>query len=137
MATHGGSFAIDGQPLEGVMCPKACRITYQDLDGEGTERNANGVMVRQVVRRNVVKIEIEFAPMTTLDINHVLNLFDKEKFEFTYPDPLYSSNRTIIAYCGDRSTDLKIVGYTVKKLNNGDYRKYDLYGGLKFSIIEY
>ena len=137
MATHRSGFAIDGLALEGKRCPKSFSITYQDLDGEGTERNANGVMVRQVVRRNVVKIEIEFAPMTTLDINLILNAFNKEKFEFTYPDPMDSTLKTITAYCGDRSASLRIVDYEVKKLSNGDLRYYDLYEGLKFSIIEY
>ena len=131
------SFKIDGKPLEDRRCPKSCNITYQDLDGEGTERNANGYLVRQVVRRNVVKLNIEFAPMMTSDVNYLLNAFNKEKFSFTYPDPLTGQDRTIIAYCGDRSTDLKIMGYTVTKDKNGNYAKHDLYGGLKFSVIEY
>ena len=137
MATYRGSFSVDGVVLDGRKCPKSFSITYQDLDGEGTERNANGKMVRQVIRRNVVKIEIEFAPMTTLEINEILNAFDKEKFQFTYPDPMDSTLKTITAYCGDRSASLRIVDYEVKKLPNGDLRYYDLYEGLKFSIIEY
>lgn len=137
MATQRSGFVVDGFALEGRQCPKSFSVTYQDLDGEGTERNANGVMVRQVVRRNVVKIEIEFAPMTTEDIQQILKSFNKEKFKFTYPDPLTNQQRTINAYCGDRSLNLKIVDYMVKRLSDGTLKYYDLYEGLKFSIIEY
>ena len=137
MSAANASFLIDNLPLEGRRCPKALSISYQDLDGEGTERNVNGVLVRQVIRRNVVKIEIEFAPMTTDDIHYIMAAFDKEKFSFTYPDPRTGQSNTITAYCGDRSVDIKRIGYTITKDKIGNYAKTDLYEGLRFSIIEY
>ena len=129
-------FAVNGTEIN----PSACNITYQDLDGEGTERNANGILVRQVIRRNVVKINIEFPPMTTKDIAQVIKLFDNPKFQFTYPDPLLGKadgTNTITAYCGDRSLDIKRVGSIAVKNTNGKVEYQDLYAGLKFSIIEY
>ena len=129
-------FAINGTEIN----PSACNITYQDLDGEGSERNANGILVRQVIRRNVVKISIEFPPMTTNDIAEVVRLFNQPKFQFTYPDPLLGQGdgtHTITAYCGDRSLDIKRVGHTIIKNPDGTEESQDLYSGLKFSIIEY
>ena len=137
MAEYRSKFIVDGTPLEGKLCPSSFSVTYQDLDGEGTERNANGILVRQIIRRNVIKIEIQFAPMTTEEANTIINLFNKEQFQFTYPDPLYSTNRTITAYCGDRNVNLKFVDYELRKLPTGDVRYYDIYEGLSFSIIEY
>ena len=131
------SFKVNNKelPIE----PKAATISYMDLDGE-SERNANGKLIRQIIRRNVVKIELEFPPLYTETASELLNLLDKPEFEFTFPDPSTKTNKTITAYCGDRQLGYLRTG--VRQINEPNtfpvkYRQEDLYDGLKVSIIEY
>ena len=116
--------------------PSKATVSYQDLDGE-SERNADGYLVRQVIRRNVVKIELEFPPLPTGELNKILKALDAPEFEFTYPDPLTGISTPIRAYCGDRQMGFMRLGAGgTYKVNNIPYDG-DLYDGLRVSIIEY
>ena len=133
------SFSVNGHPLP--VEPKSASITYQDLDGE-SERNANGYLVRQILRRDVVKIELEFGPIYSETAFELLRMFDDEErtFEFTYPDPLTNDIATITAYCGDRQlgymrTQIGKVATSQATFSGSTVRH--LYDGLRISIIEY
>lgn len=127
------NFKINGT----VVYPSKATVSYQDLDGE-SERNAKGVLVRQVIRRNVVKVELEFPPMTTTEAQKIIAALDKESFSFTYPDPRTHSEKTITAYCGDRELGYMRTNYSRILLNGkNNYTDVDLYDGLRVSIIEY
>ena len=115
--------------------PSKATVSYQDLDGE-SERNADGYLVRQIIRRNVVKVELEFPPMTTDKINEILAALNSPEFSFTYPDPLTGSSNTITAYCGDRQLGYMRLGYGTTRINQIS-TSTDLYDGLRVSIIEY
>lgn len=115
--------------------PSKATISYQDLDGE-SERNADGYLVRQVIRRNVVKVELEFPPMTTDKINEILVALNAPEFEFIYPDPLTGASTPIRAYCGDRQLGYMRLGYGTTRINMLSVDT-DLYDGLRVSIIEY
>lgn len=125
------SFIIGGL----TVYPSKATVSYQDLDGE-SERNADGYLVRQVIRRNVVKVELEFPPMSTTDINNILAALNAPEFSFTYPDPLTGSSNTIRAYCGDRQLGYLRLGYGTTRINMLSVDT-DLYDGLRVSIIEY
>lgn len=115
--------------------PSKATVSYQDLDGE-SERNADGYLVRQIIRRNVVKVELEFPPMSTSEINEILAALNSPEFSFTYPDPLTGSSNTITAYCGDRQLGYMRLGYGTTRINQIS-TSTDLYDGLRVSIIEY
>lgn len=117
--------------------PSKATVSYQDLDGE-SERNADGFLVRQVIRRNVVKVELEFPPMTTDEIKPILAALNSPEFSFTYPDPLTGTTNTITAYCGDRQLGYLRTSYSRKRVNGKIATvSVDLYDGLRVSIIEY
>ena len=134
------SFKFKGQDLP--VFPKSGRISYQDLDGE-SERNAKGYLVRQVIRTNVVKIELEFPPMPEKDAKALLALFNKHsEFSFTYPDSFFgggSGVNTITAYCGDRSLGYMWIKETtyIDSNFNTVHASETMYDGLTVSIIEY
>lgn len=134
------SFKINGTALP--VEPKSCSITYQDLDSENSGRAADGILVREVLRRNVIKIELEFAPLTSTKLQTILSMIDSTSFQFTFRDPKNPNNteRTITAYAGDRSMELMRTGYTVEAIPGTSpvkYRTVDLYQGFSFSVIEY
>lgn len=146
------NFSVDNKqfPVE----PKSASISYMDLDGE-SERNANGKLVRQIIRRNVRKVEIEFGPITTSEATDILGMLDKPKFKFTCPSPKGGTETIEEAYCGDRQLGYLRTNYS-GSINRGSVTKSvpvsegvtfngtrsgsdnnALYDGLKVSIIEY
>ena len=130
------SFSVNGSPLP--VEPKSASVTYQDLDGE-SERNANGILVRQIIRRNVVKVELEFTVMDSATAMSIISMFDSPKFSFTYPDPRTGTDKTITAYCGDRQLGFlrTQVSSTKGVATFSGSTSNHLYDGLKISIIEY
>ena len=116
--------------------PSKATVSYQDLDGE-SERNADGYLVRQVIRRNVVKVELEFPPLSTDKINEILVALNAPEFEFIYPDPLTGTDQKIRAYCGDRQLGYMRIGGGSTYMRGNIPQDGDLYDGLRVSIIEY
>ena len=147
------NFSVNGTPFP--VEPKSASISYMDLDGE-SERNANGKLVRQIIRRNVRKVEIEFGPITTSEAATILGMLNNPKFSFTCPSPTKGGTETIEeAYCGDRQLGYLRTNYS-GSINRGSVTKSvpvsegvtfngtrsgsdnnALYDGLKVSIIEY
>ena len=153
------NFSVDDHPFP--VEPKSASISYMDLDGE-SERNANGKLVRQIIRTNVRKVEIEFGPITTSEATEILGMLSKPNFKFTFPSPKKVGTETIEeAYCGDRQLGYLRTsvpdGYTINRGNTvassggnsapasegvtfsgtGNGGGNALYDGLKVSIIEY
>lgn len=138
MATNKNPFKINGVELPKV---KSCSMAYQDLSADTSGRTADGIMHIDYIRRNVMKFELEFVPMTTDDLAIILRLIDAESFSFTYRDPKNNNNeRTITCYVGDRNLDYYRTGYKVVPIDNTNpvqYRVVDMISSLKLSIIEY
>ena len=127
------SFSVNGSPFP--IEPKSASVSYQDLDGE-SERNANGILVRQVIRRNVVKVELEFGVIDSNKAQLILAMLDSPSFYFTYPDPKTGLDNTIQAYCGDRQLGFlrtNVEGFPTFGAATGEH----LYSSLTVSIIEY
>lgn len=139
------NFKVDGNPFP--VEPKSASISYMDLDGE-SERNANGKLVRQIIRTGVRKLEIEFGPITTSEATTILYMLSKANFKFTFPSPKGGFETIEEAYCGDRQLGYLRTNYngTINRGNNaksansttfGGTNNNALYDGLKVSIIEY
>lgn len=131
------SFKVNGKELP--VMPSRANITYYDLDGD-SQRNANGILIRQVIRRNVIKLELEFPPMKSDELKELLKIFDSPEFNFTFPDPETYLEKTIRAYTGDRSMEYMRIDVDRVSIPNTypvQYKNVNLYSGVKFSIIEY
>lgn len=104
-----------------VVAPKSFKVNIMDLDGENTNRNAKGVMLRDRIRVTR-KLEIEWGPLTGNEIKKILNLVSGVYFEVSYPDPK-EGQITKIFYTGDRSAPAF------------DF-KSNMWLGLSFNLIE-
>lgn len=95
-----------------------------DLDTMG-ERDATGYLHRDMVAtKHPLKLEYKAVPWSL--IRQIGQMLRSDKFQFTYPDPFYSTAHTIDAYVGDREWE------TEWAPNLGIW-----VGNLKFSVIEY
>lgn len=113
-------FAVNGTAIPD---PTAFSGADSSLDTLG-KRDATGTLHRNMVAtKKPTKIEWDNIAWDTM--NTILNLVTADRFSFTYPDPTYGGLRTMTAYCGDRSWDVKLV------MSTGEY-----VGKLSFSVIE-
>lgn len=95
-----------------------------DLDTMG-ERDATGYLHRDMVAtKHPLKLEYKGIPWSLM--MQIGQLLRADKFQFTYPDPFYSSANTIDAYVGDREWEAEW----------SPSARYWV-GNLKFSVIEY
>lgn len=95
-----------------------------DLDTMG-ERDATGYLHRDMVAtKHPLKLEYNNVPWSL--VRQIGVLLRADKFQFTYPDPFYSSAHTIDAYVGDREWEA-----------NWSPAAGTWVGNLKFSVIEY
>lgn len=87
-----------------IATPKAYEATVSDLDGE-SNRNANGELIRDriAVKR---KLNLEWGPLTQVEISTLLSAVSSVFFTVTFPDPelgvvtktMYVGDRTAPAY---------------------------------------
>lgn len=83
-----------------VKAPKSLKVSIQDIDGQ-TTRTAAGTMTRDriTVKR---KLECEWGPLSSNEIQTILNAIAGEFFTASYPDPQFGQVEKVF-YCGDRS----------------------------------
>lgn len=107
-----------------IATPKVYEVTISDIDGE-TERNANGMLIRDriAVKR---KLNLEWGPLTQLEIQTLLNAISSVFFTVNYPDPM-SGMVTKTMYVGDRT----VPAYMYDKIS-GQMK----WQGLKMNFIE-
>lgn len=105
-----------------IAAPSAYEVTIQDLDGE-SNRNASGNMIRDriAVKR---KINLEWPPLSQVEISTLLNAVSSVFFTVTFPDP-QQGMITNTMYVGDRTAP----AYQYK---NGEVK----WSGLKMNFIE-
>lgn len=105
-----------------IATPKVFEVSISDLDGE-SNRNANGDLIRDriAVKR---KINLEWQPLSQLEMQTLLNAVSIVFFTVTFPDP-QSGMITKTMYVGDRTAP----AYQYK---DGEVK----WSGLKMNFIE-
>jgi len=105
-----------------IAAPSKYEVTIQDLDGE-SNRVAAGYMIRDriAVKR---KINLEWPPLSQMEISTLLNSVSSVFFTVTFPDP-QQGMITKTMYVGDRTAP----AYQYK---NGEVK----WSGLKMNFIE-
>ncbi len=105
-----------------IAAPSNYEVTIQDLDGE-SNRNASGNMIRDriAVKR---KINLEWPPLSQVEISTLLNAVSSVFFTVTFPDP-QQGMITKTMYVGDRTAP----AYQYK---NGEVK----WSNLKMNFIE-
>lgn len=118
-----GSLTINGVQ---VKPPKSMGFGLMDLDGEST-RNAAGKLVRDVIRKGIRKIDLEWGPLSDSEISSILNSVSDSFFSVTYPDALTGGQQTRTFYVGDR---------TAPSYSWNDVYKALKWEGLSMNLIE-
>lgn len=106
---------------------KSMKIDYNKIDGEGTKRNLDGNMRRQVVT-NKIKIGV-FIPENLIDseIKLILNEITKDTAMVSFYNPKTSMIQTINAYFNTPSISPKYKTYDgITKYNSFDFNIIEL-----------
>ena len=105
-----------------IATPKTYEVTVSDLDGE-SNRNAKGELIRDriAVKR---KLNLEWGPLTQIEIQTVLSSVSSVFFTVTFPDPM-GGMITKTMYVGDRTAP-------AYQFVNGEIK----WQGLKMNFIE-
>lgn len=104
---------------------KSMKIDYNKIDGEGTKRNLNGNMRRQVVA-NKIKLGITCVPLLTEDnIKTILGQITKDTARVSFYNPKLGKVQTIRAYFNTPSVSPAFT-----------YNGKTKYNGFDFNIIE-
>lgn len=77
-------------------------VAVIDLDGEST-RNAAGILVRDVIRLGVRKMDIAWGALSDEESRTILNALSSPFFSVNYPDPQTGTQQTKIFYASDRT----------------------------------
>lgn len=116
--------------LTALPAPTEMTQSFQDMDASSTTRNAQGTMVRSVVRGGtnaIRKIELKWACQPVSSVQSVLNLIKQSSFYVKYWDCMSNSFRTAKMYCGDRKVSIKRIAETGEPFIKE----------LSFNLIEY
>ncbi len=102
MAKYTGILIVDG-----ITLPDPSEMTPSDYDISDSNRNANGVMISQIIREDVHKIECKWKVLRPEDWNTIRRAI-KKKFGLSvkYYLPDQSSQGTLTMYAGDRTTPI-------------------------------
>lgn len=112
--------------VDGVEIKDPSEMTYglQDVDSAGSGRTQDGYMHRDRVAQKV-KISLSWSMTTPEETAAILQAFDPEYINVTYPDAKLNAVVTREFYAGDKSCPVQI--WTVNS-------KY--YNKITFNIIE-
>ena len=116
-------FYIDGKEM---LPPDAgLDMSFEDLDGAASGRDAAGYMHRKMLRQKVGKWSFSYSRLTPEQYKYMEGLFaGKATFDFTYPDPENNAqSKTLRAY-------RTVQGITWENVRTGELRNY------KFSVVE-
>lgn len=116
--------------INGTQLPKPTKylVTMSDLDSSDSARNEAGVLIRNRIRQGVTKIELAFT-LKGSDASWVLELVQPARVSVEYFDPRSFVPRTIDAYVGDRSVNMRV--YTP------DMSAEDILWEVSFNLVEY
>lgn len=100
-----------------------CAPTYFDLDGEATRSWKTGILKRNRIRSNCLKLECTIENQPESYIRSVLALIDDSQFQVEVFDKYKNARENKTMYCGDRGI--------------AEYKSVDgLRASLSFSLIE-
>ena len=108
--------------------PTKYKASFSDLDSSDSTRNELGVLTRNRIRAGVVKLELGFT-LKGSEVQAILDSVQPAKVSVEYTDTFQAAPKTIQAYVGDRSCELK------KKTSEG-HPEEDLWE-VSFNLIEY
>ncbi len=102
MAKYTGILIVNG-----VTLPDPSEMTPSDYDITDSNRNANGIMITQIIREDVHKIECKWKVLRPSDYQIIRNAI-KKKFGLNvkYYLPDQSSSGTLTMYAGDREAPI-------------------------------
>jgi hypothetical protein len=126
-----------------IATPSKFSVNVGDLDSEKTQRMANGILQRDIIRSKVRKLEMNFPALNREQMKTLLEAVNADQaftasgitgisgtvsigkgfFVLEYPDPLSLTNDKRIFYVGDR----KIPMYDFSR---------GLWEGVSFNFIE-
>jgi hypothetical protein len=124
--------------------PKNINVSIMDLDSDKTTRNAKGFMTRDIIRKNVRKLSIEFPILSRVQMKVILDHFNasdgftasdskvipKGFIYLEYADPFSTTAIKKVFYITDRSTPLFHMNLKGTDGNVG------VWEGLSFELIE-
>lgn len=108
-----------------IPTPNVMDIDKHDLDSSDTHRNELGIIVRDRIRRDVYKLQLEFWAKTSSEIHTINTAIQDEEFPVTFPTP--TGNVTKTMYAGDRS--LVLARYSPEGFTESRWT-------LKFNLVE-
>lgn len=74
-----------------------------DVDGDGSGTTEDGYTVRDIRRRNKVKLMVKFDGLTLKEYTDLMAAIDQPEFQLTYFEGTF---KTITAYAGDKNFEL-------------------------------
>ena len=116
-ANLGGGWFVLPTPKPGGYNP-----TYTHL--EKSYRDANGNLHRDIVRKNVAKVECSYNALTQQEVNTLQNLYGYDSFWLRFTD-----------YYGNR-VEKKVFGGKVERINHDNY-KPEIVTDMSVSFVEY
>lgn len=112
--------------VEGVSLPEPSKMTQSDYDISDSERNAKGIMVAQMIREDVHKVECEWNLLKPEEYA-IIRAAIKKKFDLnvSYFIADTGGRGSLSMYAGDRTTP-------VYCYRNGE----PVYKGFKLNFVE-
>ena len=102
---------IDGVELKS---PSSYSIGFQDLDSNNSFTSESGVLNRDVIDYNYLKINVKWDRLTNDECMNIYNAINgKSGFSLTYFDPRFMVLRTKRCYAGNRDGS----GIKVREIN--------------------
>lgn len=115
--------------VDGVTLPPPSTMTQSDYDLTDSERNAKGVMVMQMIREDIHKLECTWNILRPAEYMLIRNAIKKKhNLNTKYFIADYNTQGTIKTYAGDRTTPIYM-------FEGGDPNK-PVYKGFKLNFIE-
>lgn len=74
------------------------------IDAASSGRNDNGVMTREVVRRNVASIQVGWEMLTNEELETILSALDNDEFTVSF---YYGTYHTAQMYHGDLNLEMR------------------------------
>ena len=97
-------FAVNGEP---IVSPQSCKVSIDPLADANSGRSDDGVMHINWIWREIRKVTLTFPPLTSEEVSELLSMVQGKEYDFTYPDPIDGTERTIHCYTSNNSSDLK------------------------------
>lgn len=95
--TLSSNWTVDGTQIYIPACN--IQIQHTNIASSDSGRTEDGIMHIDWVRRDIVKVNLQWKVMTGEELAYVMNLLQGKEFTFVYSD--MGSTHSISAYCGE------------------------------------